>query len=121
VLEEWAPFSRTDFKVMAHVGHACPEESEQLARHAESCGVDSIASLGPIYFKPADLEGLVSYCERIAGAAPSVPFYYYHVPALTGIHFSMPHFMEQAIQRIPNFRGIKYSHEDLFQFSECLD
>lgn len=30
-------------------------------------------------------DALVSFLKEVAAAAPNVPFYYYHIPALTGV------------------------------------
>jgi len=32
----------------------------------------------------------VACCAEIAGAAPALPFYFYDIPILTGVQFSMP-------------------------------
>ena len=52
-------------------------------------------------------------CEQVARAAASTPFYYYDIPALTGISFPVDQFLTLAAQRIPNLAGVKYSNPDL--------
>jgi len=66
------------------------------------------------------LEDLVAWCAEIARAAPTVPFYYYHIPALNGVHFPMVDFLQQASSQIPNLVGIKYTHDDLGDLRQCL-
>jgi N-acetylneuraminate lyase len=46
---------------------------------------------------------------EIAGAAPRTPFYYYHIPRLSGSNMNPMRFTELARERLPNFVGIKYS------------
>ena len=58
--------------------------------------------------------------QVIAAAAPSIPFYYYHIPGLTGVHEPMDEFYALAIKDIPSFRGIKYSSIDVVTLGSCL-
>ena len=37
-----------------------------------------------IRFRPFLADALRSYLKEVASAAPTLPFYYYHIPALTG-------------------------------------
>ena len=43
------------------------------------------------------------------------------LPALTGLTLPMTEFIERAAEKIPNFAGVKYSHYDLGEFSECRE
>jgi len=51
----------------------------------------------------------VELMRDIAKEAPSLPFYYYHIPSLTGVEFSMYDFAVAAGPHIPNLMGIKYT------------
>ena len=42
------------------------------------------------------------------------------MPGYTGVYLSMIEFLEQANERIPNLAGIKYTHEDLYEFNQCM-
>ncbi len=53
---------------------------------------------------------------EIASAAPSLPFYYYHIPSLTGSTLDMPAFLRDGSQRISNLVGLKYTDTKLFEF-----
>lgn len=101
-------------KFIIHVGSQCLEESKELARHANTllC-CDGIAALPPFYFKPASIEILIEFLKKIASESPRLPFYYYHIPSLTGVSFSMYDLVEKIADEIPNFKGIKFSHSDL--------
>jgi N-acetylneuraminate lyase len=75
--------------------------------------------VAPSYFKPTSVGNLVACCASVASAAPDTPFYYYDIPALTGVRFPMPQFMEQAATAIPTFAGLKFTNFDLGEFQSC--
>jgi len=119
--EEWAAVVKgSPLRVVLHVGANCLADARTLAEHAQQLGVSAIAAVAPSYFKPRTLDMLVECCRTIAAAAPTVPFYYYDIPAFTGIHFPMPDFLQAAAERIPTLAGIKYSNPDLMAFQQCL-
>jgi N-acetylneuraminate lyase len=120
VAERWMAAAPERLPIIVHVGHTALDESKALARHAQQCGAQAIASIGPAFFRPASLDPLVEFCARIAEAAPALPFYYYHLPALTGVDLPMLDFLKAAGPRIPNLAGIKFTHENLMDFSRCL-
>ena len=107
-------------KVLVHVGHNSLPAARALADHAGQCGAWGIAAMAPCFFKPRDLTELISFLEGIATVVPSMPFYYYDIPALTGVNLSMPDFLSQGRVRLPNLAGIKYTNDDLAQFLECV-
>ena len=80
----------------------------------------AVSALAPSYFKPSTLDLLIASCAKIASAAPDLPFYYYDIPVLTGVNFSMPDFLAAAPARIPNFAGIKFTNPNLMMYLECL-
>jgi N-acetylneuraminate lyase len=119
--QRWSEVVRgTPLRVMVHVGTNCLEVAKALAAQAGQLGVRAISSLAPSYFKPSNLSILVDWCSEIATAAPETPFYFYDIPSLTHTSFSMPDFLAQAGQRIPNFRGIKFTNYDLMSYQLCL-
>jgi len=107
--------------VLVHVGHSAIEEAKKLAYHAAQIGADAISSVSAFYFKPTSIPTLVSSLAEIAAAAPSLPFYYYHIPHLTGISMDMLAFLEQAENTIPNLAGIKYTSSTLNEYEACLN
>lgn len=123
VAEAWAECSRLDpeFKVMTLVGGTCLADGVELAKHAASIGLYGISFTAPFYFKPAGVKQLAECCKIIADAAPSLPFYYYHIPVLTGVYFPMIELLEAVDSMIPNFAGIKYTHEDFMDFLSCFN
>ncbi len=56
-----------------------------------------------------------------ASAAPATPFYYYHIPTLTGINMDMVEFLALAEEAIPNLVGIKYTASTLHEYQSCLN
>jgi N-acetylneuraminate lyase len=119
--ERWVAVSKgTPLTVIVHVGANCLGDARTLAGQAQQLGVAAIAALAPSYFKPPTLDLLVECCRTVAAAAPGVPFYYYHIPPLTGLQFPMPDFLEAAAGRIPTLAGIKFSSPDLMAYQRCL-
>lgn len=111
----------TKLNVIVHVGSNCVEDSRALSVHAQKIGAVAVAALSPSYFKPRHVAALVDCCARIADGAPELPFYYYDIPALTGVSLSMPDFLTQGRAKIPNLAGIKWTNPDLFTFQLCLN
>jgi len=120
LLEAWTGASPEGFHVIAHVGHTCLGDCRHLAAHAQRSGAAGIGVMGPCFFRPATVEALVDWCAAVADAAPSLPFYYYHMPVMSGVNLPIEPFFEQARRRIPTMAGIKYTHEDLDEYARLL-
>lgn len=120
VAETWVQSAPESLSVIVHVGHTAVAESVELARHAAGIGAVAIAAYAPHYFKPAGAEDLVRSLEPVAAAAPDLPFYYYHIPSMTGVTFSGEAVLKAAHGRIPNLAGIKFTHENLMDYLACL-
>ena len=106
---------------MVQVGHQSIVVARELAKHAQSIGADAISAIPPNYFKPRSLDNLVDALAEIATATPDTPFYYYHIPAVTGVPVDMVQLLEKVTGRIPNFVGVKYSHTAIFELQACLN
>lgn len=119
IAEEWMKYSEPDFKVIVHVGSTCVKSSHNLAKHAQEIGAWGIGAMASPFPKVARVEELVKYCEEIACGAPELPFYFYHIPALSGVFLPMVPFLEAVDGRIPNFAGIKYTYENLYEYNQC--
>lgn len=122
VAEAWASAAKgnADFKIITLVGGTCIKDAIELAKHAEKTGLHAIAFTAPFYFKPAGVKQLAECCKTIADEVPEMPFYYYHIPVLNGVNFPMIELLQHASNAIPNFAGIKYTHEDFMDFLSCL-
>ncbi|PQO45703.1 dihydrodipicolinate synthase family protein [Blastopirellula marina] len=106
--------------VIIQVGHNSVAEARQLAAHAQEIGADAVSATCPSYFKIQTAELLVDCMREIAGGAPDLPFYYYHIPALTGSAIDILRFMTLGAQQIPNLFGLKYTDTKLHEFQQCL-
>jgi N-acetylneuraminate lyase len=119
--ERWAAAAKgTALRVIVHVGSNNLSDAAELAAHAQGIGAAAVSMLAPSYFKPRSLADLVSCCAKVASAAPALPFYYYDIPVLTGVNFSMEEFLNTAPAAIPNLVGIKYTNPDLMAFQLAL-
>jgi len=106
--------------VIVQVGHNSLEEARDLAAHAASVGADAISATPPAYFKPRDLQALATCIKHIADAAPGTPFYYYHIPVITGVSADVPQLLLQASESMPTLAGVKFSDRDLDMMQRCL-
>ncbi|RQO74637.1 dihydrodipicolinate synthetase [Pedobacter sp. KBW06] len=122
VAKAWADCTTqdTDFKVMMFLGGTSVADCKDLALYAEQIGLYAISFTAPFYFKPANVQVLADICAEIAAVVPQMPFYYYHIPVLTGVGFAMYDLLQAVDRRVPNFAGVKYTHEDFMDFLSCI-
>ncbi|XP_050354488.1 N-acetylneuraminate lyase-like [Nymphalis io] len=106
--------------LMVQVGGAPLADVLNLASYCSDIGVDSLLTLPELYFKPQSVPELVSYVELVAKAAPNLPILYYHIPSMSKVEVNMPNFVTEATQRIPNFKGIKFTSNDLSEGAQVL-
>ena len=92
--------------IIAHVACNNTADSQELARHAESLGVDAIASIPPIYFHLPPY-GIAQYWNDISAAAPNTDFIIYNIPQLAGVALSIP--LLQEMRKNPRVIGVKNS------------
>lgn len=121
VVEGWVKARPAGLTLFVHVGHLSQRESIALAQHAQAAGADAIATVAPSFFKPATVAELVNWCAPIAAAAPKLPFFYYHMPSMTGVTHPAAEFLRQAEGRIPTLAGVKFTFEDLADFRACQE
>jgi len=122
VAKAWADATNhdKDFKVMTLLGGTSLTDCKELAIYAQQVGLYAVSFTAPFYFKPTDAATLAACCKEIADVVPDMPFYYYHIPVLTGVGFSMIDLLKNVDGKVPNFVGIKYTHEDFMDFLSCL-
>ncbi|MFM8931432.1 MAG: dihydrodipicolinate synthase family protein [Gemmataceae bacterium] len=119
--QRWAEVTRgTPLGLIVHVGSNCVSDARDLAAQAGQLGAMAISAVAPSYFKPANLDLLIDCCAQIASAAPETPYYHYDIPSMTGMHLSMPDFLEQAGAKVKTLAGIKFSNPDLMAYQLCL-
>lgn len=92
--------------VIAHVACNNTKESQELAAHAQSLGVDAIAAIPPIYFHLPEY-AIAQYWNDISDAAPDTDFVIYNIPQLAGVALTMPLFRE--MKKNPRVAAVKNS------------
>ena len=92
--------------VIAHVACNNTADSCELARHAQSLGVDAIAAIPPIYFHLPEY-GIADYWNDISAAAPNTDFIIYNIPQLAGVALTMP--LLREMRKNPRIIGVKNS------------
>ena len=93
VLEHVVKAAEGKLTIIAHVGCNNTADSMELAAHAQSLGVDAIASIPPIYFHLPEY-AIAQYWNDISSAAPETDFIIYNIPQLAGVALTMPLFHE---------------------------
>jgi N-acetylneuraminate lyase len=116
----WMQAGKGAMRVGVHVGHNCQADAIELAAHARQAGAAAVALMAPSYFRPATIQDLVDFCVPIAAEADPLPFYYYDIPAMTGVRLPMSDFLYHAKFRIPTLRGLKYSNDNMMELQECV-
>ncbi|SHJ79634.1 N-acetylneuraminate lyase [Tangfeifania diversioriginum] len=120
VAEKWIHEQTKEFKVIVHVGTTSSKQSNDLARHAEKNRAYGIGCMGPSFLPPTHVDELVGFCAEIAEGAPGLPFYYYHIPSISGVKISMVEFIQKAKERIPNLAGIKFTDNNFMDMQQCM-
>ena len=92
--------------VIAHVACNNTKDSVELARHAESLGVDAIAAIPPIYFRLPEYS-IAAYWNTISAAAPNTDFIIYNIPQLAGTALTQSLLSEML--KNPQVKGVKNS------------
>ena len=106
VLENVMEAAQGRLTIIAHVACNNTRDSQELARHAESLGVDAIASIPPIYFRLPE-HAIAKYWNDISAAAPHTDFIIYNIPQLAGVALTIPLLKEML--KNPNVIGVKNS------------
>ena len=109
VAEAYVGAAKGRMKTFVQVGHNSLKASAELAGHAEQIGADAVSATPTGYFKLSGEEELVEGLLPIVEAAPKTPFYYYHIPFLSGVNLDPLKLTDRAMDRLPTFCGIKYS------------
>jgi N-acetylneuraminate lyase len=120
VAEAWVKEQTDDFKVIVHVGTTSARQSQKLAAHAQEIGTNATSCMGPMFLAPSRVSDLVDFCAIVASGAPELPFYYYHIPTVSGVNLSMVAFLKEASKVIPNLNGIKYTNRNAMEMMQCM-
>ena len=108
-------------KIIVNVGHNSISDACDLARHAQSISADAISAAPPVYYKIRSEDQLIKTFEKIVSEVPDMPFYYYHIPSLTGFDFDMEKFLRMSSGRLPSLCGIKFTSADIDGYQHSLN
>jgi len=120
IASEWVRVAKGKLKVIIHVGSNSQPQAMELARHAQEIGADAIAAIAPNFFKPATVKDLINFFAPVAKEADELPFYYYNMPAMTGVNLSVAKFLIEGKKVIPTLAGVKFTHNDLMEMGDCI-
>lgn len=101
--------------VVAHVGTTSTAQSVALAQHAESVGVDTIASISPYYHRH-DERTVVAYFRELVNAV-DLPVYVYNNPKACRIEIT-PSFLRHLVE--VGVAGIKDSAFSYITFAHFI-
>jgi N-acetylneuraminate lyase len=120
---EWAACLKAGggIRVINLVGGTSSQECIENAIFSKEAGLSAVAVIAPYYFKPSSDGVLAEFVAKVGESVPDMPVYFYHIPALTGVNLQMSAFLEKISSMLPNFAGIKYTHEDFMDFLTCLN
>ena len=105
-LENVMAVAKGKLTVIAHVACNNTKDSVELAKHAESLGVDAIAAIPPIYFRLPEY-AIAAYWNTMSEAAPNTDFIIYHIPQLAGVALTQGLFAQ--MRQNPRVIGVKNS------------
>ena len=106
ILENVMEVAKGKLTVIAHVACNNTKDSVELAKHAESLGVDAIAAIPPIYFRLPDYS-IAKYWNDMSAAAPITDFVIYNIPQLSGTTLTPALYAE--MRKNPRVIGVKNS------------
>ncbi len=89
--------------IIAHIGAISTKVSVDLARHAESCGVDAVSSVPPTYWKFSDDE-IFDYYRDLTESV-NIPMIVYNIELAGLVGFELI----KRLSEIAGVKGIKYT------------
>lgn len=96
--------------MIAQVGDTSEDKALRLASYARLCGYDAVSAVTPFYYK-FSFNSIINYYRDIA-VESGLPLFVYHIPALTGISFTLDQVLE--LMEPDYVAGIKYTCHDLY-------
>jgi len=120
IAERWVEVAGDILKVIVHTGGTNIMDQQSIARHAQEIGAYAISAMAPMFLGPKRIEELGAFCKTVSKAAPELPFYYYHIPGLNGINIPVMDVLKFADAEIPNFAGVKYTYDNMYEFDQCF-
>ncbi len=100
--------------ILCHVGAPSTRQAVELAKHAESCGVDAVSAVPCVFYIHSE-DAIANHWNTITEAV-DLPFFIYNIPQLTGFNLSRGLF-ERMLQN-EKIAGIKNSNEVAHQIMQ---
>ena len=100
--------------ILCHVGAPSTRQAVELAKHAESCGVDAVSAVPCVFYIHSE-DAIANHWNTITEAV-DLPFFIYNIPQLTGYNLSRGLF-ERMLQN-EKIAGIKNSNEVAHQIMQ---
>lgn len=107
--------AKESLEVIVQVGSTNLEYSLELARHAEDCGADAVASTPPFYYVHSDDTVLAFYRELVFKLG--IPVLAYNIPSRVGYWIS-PELLEKIVEA--GVSGMKDSGNDVARSYEYM-
>lgn len=105
-------------KILLGAGTNNTEKSVELAKNAESYGVDAILTVVPYYNKPSQ-EGIKAHFGAVAQAT-SLPIVMYNIPGRTGVNMA-PETIAELAHSYENIIAVKQSNPDMDQVTQIVN
>jgi len=103
--------------VVAQTGSTSTAGAIELARHAESVGVDVIMPVAP-YYEPLTLAETTHYLRRVASSV-QIPVMLYNLPGATGVDLP-PDTIAALAREVDNIRYVKNTSPDMAQAAQLI-
>lgn len=107
--------------VIVNVASCCYADAAELAGHAAGLGADALCVMTPFYFKPETPRDLADFVKKIVPGCDGRPLFFYYAPSMTGLTVDIVEFLKIMVEEVPNFAGMKYTNENLFEMQRCID
>ena len=118
ILSAWINITKSEsynFYIVFNVGTTVQTDAISLAKYAYDIGADAIASTPPYYeLCSSDFTQLFNFFKPIISASNNLPFFYYHIPSMTGYNIQIHEMLDSAINQnnLPQLKGVKYVSSD---------
>lgn len=104
---------KKDSTVIAHIGAGHFDDTAELLRHADQCGVDAIASLPPSLSGYYKNDEVIEYYKKLAAMTDKPVIAY-----ITGVFKGNVLDFARQLGEIENFAGLKLSIPDYYLFEK---
>ncbi len=104
---------------IVNCGTCCGADTRDLIAHAVANGADGVCVIAPFYLRAATERDLADFIKSVACECHDTPLWLYHAPGMTHCNLSMVKLLSILIDEVPQFAGVKYTNENLYEFCRC--